>query len=201
MRRHQIVEHSCFGSFADSGSMYKGEFNAAFEERCWSDKARTCVKFRADLVKPIERFVEMCELDPKVTTAREMDELNPIFECRTCSSVEKGRLTMTWARAIPHPCAQRQKSIKTKTFVLLDEHESSQVRFGMALEENRAIRKACRIMCPNCKYRVSGHDKYLQHMREEHGVLEVPDLLDLDYHYTPSDDTTTPLYRFFPSAR
>jgi hypothetical protein len=58
------------------------------------------IEFSQEDMKMMQKVVEMCGLDPKVTTAPQMDELNPIFECLDCSSFDKGRATMTWTAVV-----------------------------------------------------------------------------------------------------
>ncbi|KAJ7650256.1 hypothetical protein FB45DRAFT_887444 [Roridomyces roridus] len=51
----------------------------------------------------VRAVVRACNLDPKVTTVDEMDELNPVMECVTCASTA-GRLVMRWIHAAKHSC-------------------------------------------------------------------------------------------------
>lgn len=46
--------------------------------------------------------VEACGLDPNVATVQDMDELDPLVECRSCKDLDdgKGRLVMRWMRAV-----------------------------------------------------------------------------------------------------
>lgn len=61
--------------------------------------------FNANASKVAAEVVELCGLDPLTTTIQAMDELDPIFECLVCSSLEhtKGRCTMTWRAAVRPP--------------------------------------------------------------------------------------------------
>jgi len=44
--------------------------------------------------------MELLNLDPKTTTAGYLFELDPIFECLVCNSLEEGRRVMAWETAV-----------------------------------------------------------------------------------------------------
>lgn len=62
--------------------------------------AHRMIRFHRLAFRNIESVVEACGLDPDVTTTAEMDEINPLMECLTCSNETDGRLVMRWMAAV-----------------------------------------------------------------------------------------------------
>jgi len=60
------------------------------------------ISFDTDAHHFMREVVTMCGLDPDITTAKDMDTLNPIFECLKCNSAFRGRCTMTWESAVTY---------------------------------------------------------------------------------------------------
>ncbi|KAJ7603754.1 hypothetical protein DFH06DRAFT_1392645, partial [Mycena polygramma] len=65
----------------------------ALNEVAWNNDAQ--IKLHERAFRTVRSVVEACGLDPDVTTATEMDEINPVVECLNCSDV-RGRLVMRW---------------------------------------------------------------------------------------------------------
>ncbi|CAA7265273.1 unnamed protein product [Cyclocybe aegerita] len=53
--------------------------------------------------KTIVEIVKLCGYDPRTTTAKEMDEANPILICIKCND-KSGRATMTWRTVVSCAC-------------------------------------------------------------------------------------------------
>jgi len=54
------------------------------------------ITFDAKEIVPLIEVIELCGLDPKSATAKDMDKHNAIFECLSCNDVRKGRCTLSW---------------------------------------------------------------------------------------------------------
>ncbi|PPR02535.1 hypothetical protein CVT24_001961 [Panaeolus cyanescens] len=50
----------------------------------------------------ISNLMKLCGVDPLTTTLEQMNALDPIFECVSCSRMSRGRLTMRWIKAASH---------------------------------------------------------------------------------------------------
>ena len=61
-------------------------------------------------------LVTICGKDPRATTTREMDEVNPRFVCRKCSTRDQEFLIMTWRRAVRVPLVFAWFLIEILTF-------------------------------------------------------------------------------------
>jgi hypothetical protein len=58
------------------------------------------LKFHVDAHRAARPIVESCGLDPDTTTARQMDEFDPMVECLICRNFGAGRIAMRWRRAV-----------------------------------------------------------------------------------------------------
>ena len=68
---------------------------------------RRNIRFNPDNMKILSDVVKRCGLDPKVTTAAQMNELDPIFECEACNDENSGRATMKWWGVVSWPVCPR----------------------------------------------------------------------------------------------
>lgn len=67
----------------------------------WNHKyAGDRIAFSTEGAATARAVVEACGLDPAVTTVEDMNKLDPLVKCRTCSDSEKGRLIMRWMWAV-----------------------------------------------------------------------------------------------------
>jgi len=66
-------------------------------EASWNDQS--VVIFDQDIHAVLASAIKLCGLDPKTTTAEQLEKSNPIFECKACNSV-MGRTTMTWSGVV-----------------------------------------------------------------------------------------------------
>ncbi|KAJ7444812.1 hypothetical protein FB451DRAFT_1007715, partial [Mycena latifolia] len=67
--------------------------------------------------------VRGCGLDTDMTTAQDMDDVNPWLECLRCSHKVKGRAIFRWRKAILHDM-YHAASAETFTWQLLDDKDS-----------------------------------------------------------------------------
>lgn len=97
----QAMVHPCGMSIdlLNGNDTSQEAFRRAFGSAVWGDVDGS-VQFSKAHLKVMQEIIERCGLDPKVTTARQMNELDPIFECRTCNVFEKGRATMSWTAVV-----------------------------------------------------------------------------------------------------
>ena len=61
------------------------------------------ISFSSRAHRTMRDIVALCGLDPDTTTAKEMNDIDPIFECVTCNSPSNGRCTMTWECIVSCP--------------------------------------------------------------------------------------------------
>ncbi|KIM35317.1 hypothetical protein M413DRAFT_32575 [Hebeloma cylindrosporum] len=119
------------------------------------------ISFYTHAYRFMREVITMCGLDPEKTTAKEMDALNPIFECLHCSSPFRGRCTMTWECGVNHhgrngPHRHKVESgelLKNLRLVRLAESEAklAQARMAEALARERARCKYDGLCCSVCK--------------------------------------------------
>ncbi|KAJ7773276.1 hypothetical protein B0H16DRAFT_143634 [Mycena metata] len=75
----------------------------ALGENSWN--ANNLIRFNARAFRNVRAVVEACGLDPDVTTAAEMHEINPAMECLGCNSDTHGRYISRWIHTANHSCA------------------------------------------------------------------------------------------------
>ncbi|KAJ7035062.1 hypothetical protein C8F04DRAFT_1395128 [Mycena alexandri] len=96
----------CSSAIAFSSYEYTDETHTlrqALRENPWN--AKSLIRFNIQASLNVRAVVEACGLDPDVTTAAEMDEINPAMECLACNDVTYGRLIMRWIQTANHSCA------------------------------------------------------------------------------------------------
>ncbi|KAJ7601757.1 hypothetical protein DFH06DRAFT_388193 [Mycena polygramma] len=96
----------------------------ALNEVAWNNDAQ--IKLHERAFRTVRSVVEACGLDPDVTTATEMDDINPVVECLNCSDV-RGRLVMRWGQAASHECGTpswRCLNVEEEALVQAKENEN-----------------------------------------------------------------------------
>lgn len=58
------------------------------------------ISFKPENKKIISGVVALAGFDPKTTTSAQMDAADPIYECISCNSPERGRATMRWSTVV-----------------------------------------------------------------------------------------------------
>jgi hypothetical protein len=118
MRHDQAMIHPCAEKFRHMNktqSQSQKTFYSVFGHALWCEPDPNWstrfhsinLEINSDHLKIAPKIVEMCGFDPRVTTARQMDELDPVFECRKCSSCVDGSATMSWVAAVSLPFFRR----------------------------------------------------------------------------------------------
>ncbi|KAF8965436.1 hypothetical protein BDZ97DRAFT_2074722 [Flammula alnicola] len=197
MRDERAMKHRCAtvdGRYRPDEDPYKRAFRVVLGVS-WN--ACGCIKFDPEDLKTLTEVVEMCGFDPKVTTAHEMDEADPIIECLSCNHIDEGRATMTWAAVRGHQRASHDQNGKAMVLKLLDEEEAIKVRERMKEEQARQLHKdySYKFMCPHCKSAVGALSTLRKHLKQNHGMTKVKDdelVYALDQNRIPS------LYRLWP---
>ncbi|KAJ7707705.1 hypothetical protein B0H17DRAFT_1033682 [Mycena rosella] len=65
------------------------------------------IQFHERAFRVVRSVLLACGLDPDVTTATEMDEIDPILECLNCTNETHGRLVMRWLQTAGHSCGEQ----------------------------------------------------------------------------------------------
>ncbi|KAJ7040353.1 hypothetical protein C8F04DRAFT_254471 [Mycena alexandri] len=82
----------------------------ALREDSWN--ANGTIRFHEQASLNARAVVEACGLDPDVTTAAEMEEINPAMECVNCYNEYLGRHIMRWIKTTTHSCAPSWRCLK-----------------------------------------------------------------------------------------
>ncbi|KAJ6525744.1 hypothetical protein B0H19DRAFT_1276093 [Mycena capillaripes] len=127
------------------------------------------VTYYPDAEVSAKSVVRSCGLDVGLTTAQEMDDVNPWLECRRCTHKVKGRAVFRWRKAILHDM-YHVVSGETFAWRLLSDTdaEAAEALQEKTYETDRS-RDAPEYVCTRCRQRFS----FLQmrgHLRISHGV-------------------------------
>ncbi|KAF9484949.1 hypothetical protein BDN70DRAFT_871944 [Pholiota conissans] len=200
-KRHLLYQdaviHSCTRSFAIPETISDHKAIAQYlDEGYRSHRSSVVISKVALTVVPY--LVKLCGLDPDTTTAKMMDELNPIFECLLCGVSDKGRATMTWLAAVPHfESSGHPKEVRDGTLILLDKADADKVR--ERLKENQERARASRaydnnlVQCAHCKFAPpSGSERLdgiLAHVKTVHKIekptVETDIIPHMDANHVP----------------
>ncbi|KAF8960633.1 hypothetical protein BDZ97DRAFT_2060556 [Flammula alnicola] len=192
------IHHSRNGlaAYLHDLNRYRLAFGVVLGEVSWN--ACGHIKFDPEDLKAFIEIVKMCGFDPKVTTAREMDEADPIIECLSCNHIDEGRATMTWAAVRRHQISHDRQG-KAMVLKVLDGEEAMKVRVRMKEEQARRLHKDIdhddMFMCPHCQSEVGPFSNFWKHLKQNHGITKVKDdelVYALDQSRIPS------LYRLWP---
>ncbi|KAF9485605.1 hypothetical protein BDN70DRAFT_870895 [Pholiota conissans] len=173
MRRDQAMVHTCTDRTDPNAPPRQHAFETVFGRAIWRDVSSSLVCRNAQL-KVVQRMVEMCGLDPKVATACQMNELNPVFECLTCNSIQEGRATMTWATVIGHYYLVHPSDMHLSDLVILEEPTAIKVRERVKEAQERETCKKnssrCDVVCPHCASSFKDIEWYQRHLKKEHQI-------------------------------
>ncbi|KAF8959594.1 hypothetical protein BDZ97DRAFT_1837041 [Flammula alnicola] len=157
MRHDHAMMHGCATRmYSYSVDPYQRASSEVLREINWN--FAKWIKFRPDILQLITCIVELSGFNPTTTTAREMDEANPIFECVDCNEIETGRATMSWATVASyreHANAHGTgDGLKTMNLKVLDVHEATKVRERIIEDDARQKRSYYRrnYFCRDCKW-------------------------------------------------
>ncbi|KAJ6494827.1 hypothetical protein C8R47DRAFT_1012074 [Mycena vitilis] len=151
----------------------------ALNEVAWNRDAQ--IKFNERAFHTVRSIVEACGLDPDVTTATEMDEINPVLECLNCGDIH-GRLVMRWTQAASHNC-------DTPSWRCLNVEEEARVQ----AKENESFKSTMQHLawsswhesycCSHCDDPLkTSFDKLRTHLETEHNInRDAVSLQDIKY--------------------
>lgn len=100
----EILTHPGTSSYFPYAGILKPEEKHLFEDfrqEFWNHKSR--VSFHEPAARAARSIIEACNLDPAVTSAKDMDALNLFLGCASCrnpSNPLNDTLIMTWRRAV-----------------------------------------------------------------------------------------------------
>ncbi|KAF8959597.1 hypothetical protein BDZ97DRAFT_1837049 [Flammula alnicola] len=161
------------------------------------------IEFRPDILQLVTRVVELSGFNPTTTTAREMDEADPIFECVDCNNIEKGRATMSWATVasfLEHTDSHGTgDGLETMNLKVLDEQETTKVRERIIEEDARRKRSPyySNYFCRDCKWSFEKPCNFSQlrtHLQTVHDIRN-PRNEDMAFRHVPH---SLPAFRLWP---
>ncbi|KAF9473294.1 hypothetical protein BDN70DRAFT_397879 [Pholiota conissans] len=202
MRHVQALMHRCFDwQTLSIATLPEGglEFRVVFGYPVWYDVAG-CVEFRAEDLEVMQKIVRLCDLDPAVATAREMDELDPIFECLACNSASDGRATMVWSAVLNHQRLSHVSDfVNIDALRILGDPEASTVRARIKEVQDRIKHQGnyFNFVCPICgtPKPVGNFKGYLSHLLDIHGIssAKYEELV-----FAANQICIPPMYRLWP---
>ncbi|KAF8968302.1 hypothetical protein BDZ97DRAFT_1696676 [Flammula alnicola] len=173
-----------------------------FHDRDRYRNHRGCISFDEKSAKLIGEVVEMCGFDGLTTTAKQMDDANPIFECVGCNDPHQGRVMMTWAGVLNHSHLVRDYAISNETLAksmeleLVSEKEANIVRERMKEEqERRRARCARELICAHCGHDKDDSVKLAQHVKNVHSI---PNPTSKDMVPAIDRDHVPPIFYMWP---
>ncbi|KIM49551.1 hypothetical protein M413DRAFT_21752 [Hebeloma cylindrosporum] len=136
LRYPAVIMHRCNRN-TNFINRRKDNFDVMISTRClpedetyWNNKELIIVK--PEHTQLMASVVSMTGLDPKTATARDMDDLDPIYECVGCNDLCEGRAMMSWTTTLSHAFDRS---------VLLDESEAQLIRPRMRENRERMLRR------------------------------------------------------------
>ncbi|KAG7088864.1 hypothetical protein E1B28_012818 [Marasmius oreades] len=122
----------------------------------------------------IRNIIGLCGLDPRTTTAEDMLAMNPLLECKECTTESGVRLFMRWTRAITHrhddddenPASAAPQFVlaSEKEEKLVGAHESSQDRDTYQYRDRPWYR------CQHCRGACGTLNRVKRHLKEVHDI-------------------------------
>ncbi|PPR05245.1 hypothetical protein CVT24_010455 [Panaeolus cyanescens] len=123
-------------------------------------------------------------LDPKTTTLREIEELDPIFECVQCNHRKKGRLVLKWTQTMKHlkemsrdcgSARQIHQSLGVAVFEVLQGEDVTEARLALKNQHQRWLSSGAEVkpdaICRHCPGAYSvPFNKMLRHLNKKHGI-------------------------------
>jgi len=96
----QILSHSCcFTHERFVPDNQDPDYNP-YHELAQSPWAKSVVIYARYSSQAMRTILQLCNLMPDATTLSTLHELNPIFECMTCTNSYRGRTFMRWLRVV-----------------------------------------------------------------------------------------------------
>ncbi|KAF9557178.1 hypothetical protein CPC08DRAFT_725233 [Agrocybe pediades] len=163
------------------------------------------IRFNKIGMKTVSKLIEMCGMDPKTTTIKEIQNLNPIFECMECDSIHEGRAIMTWDCAEVHfrtetrELKSHSQTPGQKLKLLVDDDDVHVFRARIAeqidrVKGKRDYTRSKGYVCLYCNKRQETRE-FRRHMGYAHPEIpfDANDMVQkLDHRHVP------PVYRAWP---
>ncbi|RDB24012.1 hypothetical protein Hypma_008636 [Hypsizygus marmoreus] len=137
-----------------------------FRQEFWNYRGDR-VAFHEPAFLAARSILVSCGLNPESTSAREMDVLDPLMECASCTSSKDGRLVMTWRRGVVHAIDHISSNMQpSPTWVMMNSTDPDYVYASIRLHAEPAS-----FRCDIC-YK-SGNERFImEHMKESHSFLQ-----------------------------
>ncbi|CAA7260695.1 unnamed protein product [Cyclocybe aegerita] len=173
------LTHKCSKSSSSVGSVV-GKFDAegqalkeTLKEGVWNSDQE--ISFDENSRGIMAEVVKACGLDPLTTTAKEMEELDPLIECLDCNDECEGRAVMKWS-FVPIHHRSSTKHYKYKplpegpipTFAVVKGEDAARARTRMKEQHDRAKAtfKGDDVQCNYCIYKNGDVDIVKDHLRK-----------------------------------
>ncbi|KAJ7104156.1 hypothetical protein B0H15DRAFT_11779 [Mycena belliarum] len=139
--------------------------------------ANQVIRFNVHAHENAKSVVLACGLDPEVTTADEMDEINPLLECLHCAHGISGRLLMRWKQAVAHSCGDTKWKCSTREEELVvQELEKQNFNKHMEMYHWQGM-----LLCKSCDLPKMAYQALKLHMATVHSVDTIS-LNDCKFH-------------------
>ncbi|KAF9473295.1 hypothetical protein BDN70DRAFT_925244 [Pholiota conissans] len=172
---NQAAVHTCINfEYGPGRSLSQRAFSTVFGHAKWIDVPGS-VKINDSYLDIVQQIVKMCGYDPKVATVRQMDELNPIFECLSCNSLTEGRATMSWSSVLQHQITAHRASSDLSDLIILKEPTSTTVWERIQEEQARETFKSnrCIVFCSHCDQSSDNIKRYRDHLKTVHNITKL----------------------------
>ncbi|PPQ96934.1 hypothetical protein CVT26_005938 [Gymnopilus dilepis] len=196
MRHPRVLVHGCATSGCvriDRSDAYVLAVDALVHRSLYNSQG--CIQLQRHNYTFMTQVVQLCGLDPKITTAQEMDAMNPVIECLTCNDPRNGRTVMLWRRVLTHLRDERHKEVDAK-LDLVSEADKHIVLERMSEIQTRQKHQPGNqgLRCRHC--RVEGNIvDLIKHVEETH---EKPNPTDDDIVTLLDADHVPPVYVLWP---
>ncbi|KAF8997044.1 hypothetical protein BDQ17DRAFT_1363624, partial [Cyathus striatus] len=170
-------------------------------ETKWNSQGQ--IIFNAKGHKVAKDVVSLCGLDPYVATSLDMDNLDPVFFCKICTTVSGSRCCMRWREAIFHALYAHRDSQYNFT-LMTDDNVQREVKFRLE-KANTSLHwnenSISHFICTHCKEKNSFAILLEEHMKNDHGIanattcdivhdFDVDTMVTCDYPYDELAEST-----------
>jgi hypothetical protein len=174
----QAVIHECGNYFYHTLTEDVAAVRQAIHEVATTHRIRKTMCFSLHRLEPFISILHSCGIDPNTVTATDMDELDPIIECLSCSHIQKGRVTMNWITAVSVQCPRSSSWLRfprqvnhfqrhpTINAARLDDPEAEIVRARLLEQYQKDTCNEMNYICVRCRDR-GGSMTLLRHVKAE----------------------------------
>ncbi|KAK7449715.1 hypothetical protein VKT23_013188 [Stygiomarasmius scandens] len=96
----QILSHSCCFAHEEFVPDNRDPDYNPYHDLAESPWTKSVVIYSQSSSEAMKTILRLCNLTPDTTTLSTLNELNPIFECMTCTNSYRGRTFMRWLRIL-----------------------------------------------------------------------------------------------------